>query len=187
MGPSDGECPVLVVRPLKAINMQDTLSINPRSDINRDVQVIRDSVDRYLLVTHEALRPRVLECMGGVLHCHVRQLAADRSLCETLGAESVDFMEILFRLQELFRIDIPVGAIRELARSGIESEFEADGYLTDRAVERLRILMPEVSLERVAAGVTSNEIPRLFTSDTFVRLVAWRLSEKANGHGGDAA
>ena len=46
-----------------------------------------------------------------------------------------------------------------------------------RALERMRILMPEIPASRLASGLRTHQIPELFTTETFVRLVAWRLAE----------
>jgi hypothetical protein len=49
--------------------------------------------------------------------------------------------------------------------------------LTPAALERLKILMPEVSQARLAPGLKAHQLPNLFTVETFVRLVAWRLAD----------
>ncbi len=49
--------------------------------------------------------------------------------------------------------------------------------MTEAALERLRILMPEVDPGRLQTGLTAREIPTLFTPETFTRLVAWRIGE----------
>jgi hypothetical protein len=41
----------------------------------------------------------------------------------------------------------------------------------------LRLLMPEVAQGRIVPGLRSSQISNLFTAETFVRLVAWRLAD----------
>lgn len=185
MAPEHPGCSVFSGRKLKLEQMRDAAPIDLVSDADSDVKGISAQVDRFLSADPSAVRHRVLECLTGVLHCQVKQLATGESLFESVGAESMDFMEILFRLQELFAIEIPVGAIREIVREGIEENFEVDDCLTDRAIQRLRIVMPEIPFDSIAPGLRSNDIPRLFTSDTFVRLVAWRLCQKVDQDAGD--
>jgi hypothetical protein len=64
-----------------------------------------------------------------------------------------------------------------MAQEGLADGFEQAGVLTPAALERLKILMPEVSQARLAPGLKAHQLPNLFTVETFVRLVAWRLAD----------
>ena len=49
----------------------------------------------------------------------------DASLINDLGAESIDFLDIVFRLERAFKVKIPRGKIVEEARGDLsEAEFE---------------------------------------------------------------
>ena len=74
-------------------------------------------------------------------------------------------------------IKIPRDGIVLTARQGLDEDVDRAGVLSTQALERLRLLMPEVAPERIAPGLRTHEIPSLFTVETFVRLVAWRLSD----------
>ncbi|MEZ4464602.1 MAG: phosphopantetheine-binding protein [bacterium] len=98
---------------------------------------------------------------------------------EDLGAESLDLLEIVFLLERAFDIKIPRGGIQEASQQGLDpSEYEVDGVLTEKALEKLKELMPEVDPDEFAPGLTANEIPRLFRVQTFVHIVARLLEEK---------
>ncbi|MGH9414529.1 MAG: hypothetical protein ACRD0Y_12430, partial [Terriglobales bacterium] len=86
--------------------------------------------------------------------------------------------DLLFRLESAFGITLPRGGIlRDNQGSLTEAEFQQNGVLTDAALERLRVLMPEVDPANLKTGLTAREIPALFTPETFTRLVAWRIGE----------
>ena len=93
-------------------------------------------------------------------------------LIEDLGAESIDFLDIVFRLEQRFRVQIPRGKIVEDARGELsEQEFETDGRLTDAGVNRLQAYLSEVPVERFRSGMLVAEIPLLFTVETFCKVV----------------
>ena len=79
---------------------------------------------------------------------------------------------MVFRLERAFKIKIPRGKIVENARGDLpEAEFEQKGIVTEAGVRRLRNLFTEVPAERFPSPLKSADIPRLFTAETFCKLV----------------
>lgn len=117
--------------------------------------------------------------MAEVLAIDAAKITPGASLIDDLGAESLDFLDLVFRLETEYRVKIPRDGILLTAREGLASGFDQSGVLSNDALERLRLLMPEVPPERLAPGLRSHQIPNLFTTETFVRLVAWRLADAA--------
>ncbi len=147
-----------------------------------EVLQIRETADRVLASRHDEILATVQASIAEVLGCEVEEVKPNSSLMTDLHAESLDFLDLLFRLESAFGIKIPRGGIQKATQGSLkESEFQQNGVLTEAALERLRLLMPEVDPQRLHAGLTSREIPTLFTAETFTRLVAWRLGD------GDAA
>lgn len=121
----------------------------------------------------DALYPVVSEAIAEALGCEAEELRPDASLMDDFDAESIDFLDIVFRLERTFKIKIPRGKIVEDARGGLpEDEFEEKGYLTDLGLETLRAHMTEVPEERVAKPMKVADVPRLFTVETFCKVVA---------------
>src|SRR5215475_6042965 len=143
---------------------------------NSEVQQIRDSVDAILNVRHDEIYGTVQQCVAEVLSIDPGKVSPNASLIEELGAESIDFLDLIFRLETAYGIKIPRDGIRLAAQDGLRDGFEHAGVLTDAGLERLRTLMPEVDAARLSPGFRSHQIPNLFTPETFVRLVAWRLT-----------
>ena len=101
-------------------------------------------------------------------------------IIEELDAESLDFLDIAFRLERAFDVKIPRGGIENTAKAGMGDEvYEIDGALTEAAVERLREAMPEVPPEEVTAGMRVNEVAEVFRVATFYNLVVHLLNEKS--------
>jgi acyl carrier protein len=119
-----------------------------------------------------AVYPTVAKTIADALGCDVEDVKLDVSLIEGLDAESIDFLDLVFRLERAFKLKIPRGKLVEEARGDLpEAEFEQKGIVTAAGVQRLRDLLTEVPAERFPSPLKSADIPRLFTAETFCKLV----------------
>jgi acyl carrier protein len=119
-----------------------------------------------------AVYPKVAETMADALGCDVDDIEPNVSLIEGLDAESIDFLDMVFRLERAFKIKIPRGKIVENARGDLpESEFEQNGIVTEKGLAQLREYLSEVPAERFKTPMKVADIPRLFTPTTFCKLV----------------
>src|SRR6516225_2933577 len=127
-----------------------------------------------------AICPKVVEIIADAIGCDLEKVKLESSLIDDLGAESIDFVDILFRLQRHFKVKIPRGKIVEEARGGVsEREFEKAGLVSDAGIERLRVFLNEVPPERFKSPLNVADIPRLFTVETFCKLVIRQLRTTA--------
>jgi acyl carrier protein len=130
-----------------------------------------------------AVFPTVAETMADALGCDVDQIKVDVSLIEGLDAESIDFLDMVFRLERAFKIKIPRGKIVEDARGDLpEAEFEQKGIVTEVGLKQLREYLSEVPAERFKTPMKVADIPRLFTPETFCKLVV--RAQRATQAGG---
>ncbi|HVJ74241.1 MAG TPA: acyl carrier protein [Casimicrobiaceae bacterium] len=120
----------------------------------------------------DAVFPKVAATVADALGCDEDDVKRDSSLINDLGAESIDFLDLVFRLERAFKIKIPRGKIVEDSRGALsEAEFEQKGLVTDRGVAQLRAFLSEVPADRFRTPLKVAEIPRLFTAETFCKLV----------------
>ena len=120
----------------------------------------------------DAVFPKVAATVADALGCDEDDVKRDSSLINDLGAESIDFLDLVFRLERAFKIKIPRGKIVEDSRGALsEAEFEQKGLVTDRGVAQLRAFLSEVSADRFKTPMKVSDIPRLFTPETFAKLV----------------
>jgi len=119
-----------------------------------------------------AVYPKVAETMADALGCEVDDIKLDVSLIEGLDAESIDFLDMVFRLERTFKIKIPRGKIIDNARGDLpEAEFEQKGLVTDKGLAQLKAYLSEIPQERFKNPMKVADIPRLFTPETFCKLV----------------
>ena len=127
-------------------------------------QIDRSEIDKVF--------PKVAEAMADALACDLDEVKLDASPINDLGAESIDFLDIVFRLERAFGVKLPRGKIIEDARGDLsESEFDQGGVVTEAGLERLKVFLSEVPAERFSTPLNADDIPKLFTVETFCKLV----------------
>ncbi len=125
-----------------------------------------------------AVYPTVAATIADALGCDVEDVKLDVSLIEGLDAESIDFLDLVFRLERAFKVKIPRGKIVEDARGDLpEADFEQKGIVSDAGMARLRTFLSEVPADRIKPPLKVVDVPRLFTAETFCKLVV--RSQKA--------
>lgn len=130
----------------------------------------------------DSVYPKVREIIADVLVIDEEDVSLNSRLISDLGAESIDFLDLVFQLEKQFNIKIPRGQLEKNARGDLaEDEFEKGGVLTPRGMQALKNYLIEVPAEYFKANMKVNEIPMLFTVETFCKLIANALSEQNQG------
>jgi acyl carrier protein len=134
----------------------------------------------------EQVELRVRKVIAESLCVDLEDVKLQSNLMKDLGAESIDFLDIMFRLEKDFDIKIPQREIERQARGGIApEEFEVDGVLQSKGIERLRALIPEIPANSWREGMAMRELPALFTVNVFVGIVNRKLSGTLFGSNAD--
>lgn len=119
---------------------------------------------------------KVKEIIADSLCVDTDEVNLDSYLMKDLGAESIDFLDIMFRLEKEYGIKIPQREIERRARGGIApEEFEVDSILQEKGAERLRELLPEIPAGDIKTGMSLRELPTVFTVEVFVNIVKRKL------------
>jgi acyl carrier protein len=119
-----------------------------------------------------AVYPKIAEITAAALPCEIERVKLEASLIDDLGAQSIDFLDIVFRLERAFKVKIPRGKIIEEARGSLsQADFEQAGVVSPAGLERLKAFLSEVPPERFASPLKVADIPRLFTTATFCKIV----------------
>ena len=96
-----------------------------------------------------------------------------------LGFTSMDLLDLLFRVEQHFEIEIPEGTIYHLARGDLqEAEFAEDAVLTDAGRSLLKALLYDTPEELFPPRIHATTLPRFCTVGAIVRLVDHKLAEQ---------
>ena len=127
----------------------------------------------------ESVYPKVREIIADVLVIDESEVSLNSRLIADLGAESIDFLDLVFQLEKEFDIKIPRGQLEKNARGDLsEQEFEQSGVLTEKGMQALKNYLSEIPAEHFKSNMKVNEIPTLFTVETFCKLIVSAVNEQ---------
>lgn len=128
----------------------------------------------------DQIYPKVRGIVADVLVIDEDDVQLNSRLISDLGAESIDFLDLVFQLEKEFSVKIPRGQLEKNARGELtEDEFEKNGVITPAGLESLKRYLSEVPASEFKASMKVNEIPWLFTVETFCKLVGAAVAEKS--------
>ncbi len=121
----------------------------------------------------EVVFARVQSCIAEALGLDADEVSYSARLIGDLGAESLDFLDIAFKLERAFDVRIPRGGIEATSKEGLSEgeSYEVNGVLTAAALRRLEVHMPEVPPAEFRAGLKVSEVPALMRVGTFYNVV----------------
>ncbi len=123
----------------------------------------------------EEVFDKVRETLIDALGLDDDEVTQEATLIGDLGAESIDFLDIVFRLEKEFDIKIPRGDLFPENLATSDSGFVEDGKVTESGITQLREKMPHADIDRFAQDPQVSAISDLFTVDMICRYVASRL------------
>jgi acyl carrier protein len=118
---------------------------------------------------------RVTKVLVEALGVDENDVKPSATLQGDLGAESIDFLDIVFRLEREFKIKVPQGELfSELLVRGA-SEIVQDGRVTDQGLATLRAQLPYADLGELERDRRLERIDDLFTVDLLSNYITWKL------------
>jgi len=128
-----------------------------------------------VMPTNEEIYEKVQATLVDALGVDEEDVRHDATLQGDLGAESIDFLDIVFRLERNFGIKIPRG---ELFPENVVSDPQMikEGKLTAKGIEELKARMPYADLSSFSENPEVDKIGDLYTVDMLVQYVASKLS-----------
>jgi acyl carrier protein len=132
---------------------------------------VKKKARRDAVKTDKEIFNKVVDAFVEALGVDDDEVTLDAKVIDDLGAESLDFLDIVFRLERSFKIKIPRGELENKVQAQVgEEPYEVDGVLTERALVQLREVMPEVPAEEIQVGLCAKDIPGLFRVATFYNI-----------------
>ena len=115
---------------------------------------------------------RVRQIVASALDVPVERVRRHSSLINDLGAESIDFIDIVFRLESAFGIEIPED---DIWKGSIDASSDAS---IAAGIARLKAAVPEFRWESLPARPTRHDLPALITVQTILDYLTRRLAAK---------
>jgi acyl carrier protein len=121
------------------------------------------------------------DAVVGALGVGEDEVTPDATLMDDLGAESIDLLDILFRIERSTGVKVQASDIGEYIQGGIpDDEFgNEEGILTDKGFDQLKSAMPQID-DGQRGQMRAEEVINHFTVQNLADLV----QQRAGGGGG---
>ena len=108
------------------------------------------------------------------------EVTPESTLMDDLGAESIDLLDILFRIEKSTGVKIEASDLGDYMQGGIpDEEFSDDNeVITEKGAQHLKTVMPQVDPGELAGSLKAEEVITLFTVENLSQMV------KSRGDGG---
>jgi acyl carrier protein len=125
--------------------------------------------------TEEEIYTKVSATLVEALNVDEEDIKPTSTLQGDLGAESIDFLDIVFRLEREFGIKIPRGELFPESIFQGDPEFVQNGRVTDKGLHELRTRMPFADISKFEASPELSNLSDLFTVELITRYIQGKL------------
>jgi acyl carrier protein len=128
-----------------------------------------------MAMSRDEIFQKVQDTLVEALAVEPDEVNENATLTGDLGAESIDFLDIVFRLEKSFSIKIPRG---ELFPDDVlnNPDYVSNGKFTKVGLEQIKKSMPHADFSSFETDPDVNKMPDLFTVKTLVNYIQGKLA-----------
>ena len=130
-----------------------------------------------MAMSREDIFKEVQEVMIDALGVDEDEVTQQVTLMGDLGAESIDLLDIVFRLEKAFEIKITREELFPAEGLMSNPEYVNNGKLTEKGLAELKSAMPHSDFELFEDDPDINKLGDLFTVNSVVNFVELKLNE----------
>lgn len=119
---------------------------------------------------------KVSATLVDALNVEQEEIKPTSTLQGDLGAESIDFLDIVFRLEREFGIKIPRNELFPESIFQGDPDFVQDGKVTQKGLDELRQKMPFADISRFEKNPELTAISDLFTVEMITKYIEGKLN-----------
>jgi acyl carrier protein len=119
--------------------------------------------------TLDTVRSAVAEALG----LDEDEVTPDSTLFGDLGAESIDLLDILFRIERATGVKIQASDLNAYVQGGIpDDEFgDENNIVTPKGMEQLKKVMPQLDSDQLAGNLRGEDVMSHFTVQNLADMV----------------
>jgi acyl carrier protein len=127
-----------------------------------------------MAMSRDEIYKKVQDVLVDALGVDADEVTPDAVIKDDLGAESIDFLDIIFRLEKAFTIKIPRG---EMMPENLASDprWVQGGKVTPEGIAELKQRMPHSDFAEFEKDPEVDAMSKLFTVDAIVNYVEGKL------------
>jgi len=128
-----------------------------------------------MAMSRDEIFDEVKEVLVDALGLDDDEVSESATLMGDLGAESIDFLDIVFRLEKSFGIKIPREELFPAESLMNNPEYVSNGKLTEKGIAELKAKMPHTDTSLFQENPNVNKLGDLFTVAAVVNFVEGKL------------
>ncbi len=129
-----------------------------------------------MAMSRDEIFQKVQEVLVDALGVDDDEVTPDATLMGDLGAESIDFLDIVFRLEKAFGIKVPREELFPAESLLNDPDLVSGGKLTAKGLAELRAKVPHTDLREFQKNPEISKLANLFTVNAIVNYLAGRLN-----------
>jgi len=126
----------------------------------------------------EEIYQKVSATLVEALNVEEDEISPASTLQGDLGAESIDFLDIVFRLEREFGIKIPRNELFPESIFQGDPDFVQNGKVTPKGLDELRQKMPFADISKFEKNPDLTALSDLFTVDMITKYIEGKLVTK---------
>jgi acyl carrier protein len=126
-------------------------------------------------MTHDEIYDKVRDVLVDALAVDEDEVTPTATLTGDLGAESIDFLDIVFKLEQAFKFKIGQG---ELFPENVQQDprYVQDGKVTPEGIATLKARLPHADFSKLEKDPQIGKVGEIFTVEALVRFVERKLA-----------
>jgi len=129
-----------------------------------------------MAVNRDEIFEQVQEVLIDALGVDDDEVTLEATLMGDLGAESIDFLDIVFRLEKTFGIKIPREELFPAESMMTDPEFVENGKLTEKGLTQIKTTMTHTDFSDFEADPDINKLGDMFTVKSIVNYIDMKLN-----------
>ncbi len=129
-----------------------------------------------MTLSRQDITAKIQETLADALGVDEEEVVEDATLMGDLGAESIDFLDIVFRLEKSFDIKVPREELFPGDNVLNNSAFVQNGKVTPEGLKTLKAQLPHVDFSEFEKNPDLNKISDLFTVKSIIDYVTAKVA-----------
>ena len=129
-------------------------------------------------MTRDEIFEKVRDVLCDALGVDEDEVTESARLTTDLGAESIDFLDITFKLEQAFGVKIPQGELFPDSTAG-DPKFVQDGKVTESGLAEMRRKLPHIDFTEFARDPRLGQVGNIFTVAVLVKYIERKLGAGA--------
>lgn len=121
----------------------------------------------------EELLPIITSIVADALALDIEEVHPESTLLDDLEAESIDLLDILFKIERQLGVKIEASDLADHVQGGMTDEEFGDEnqFVSERGFAHLVCIMPQIDVEALRGKLRGTKVMSLFTVANLVALV----------------